>query len=144
MGDLIWRSRGDHIKSLKDWADSIRKARIVKRTGEKKEAAIQLTKALVEAGMSEAVRPVVGRLHQAGSAWYSIGMKTFGNLTLSAADDEDVTVEKSCEICDHPYAVKIKAWKIRSCDCVAAPCPKCSVFQIVDLDRLRKERFGAC
>jgi hypothetical protein len=135
------------MRSLKELADSLMKARVVKDTREKKEAAVQLTRTLVKAGRNEALQPVVDRIHKAGSAcsaWYSIGMKSFRGLTLSAADDEDVTVEKSCDVCDHLYAIKIKAWKIRSCDCAAAPCPKCSAFQIVDLDVLRKDRFGAC
>jgi hypothetical protein len=97
------------------------------------------------------IRPVVKKIHKAGmgihnagSVWYSVGAKTFRDLTLTAADDEDVTVEKSCDICSCLYAITIKAWKIRSCNCAAAPCPKCSAFQIIDLDRLRKERYGAC
>jgi hypothetical protein len=103
-----------------------------------------MTRAIVDAGRREALKPVVDRFQRTGSVWYSIGMKSFRNLTLSAADNDDVTVEKSCEVCDHLYAIKVKAWKIRSCDMAAAPCPKCSTFQIVDLDVLRKERYGAC
>jgi hypothetical protein len=129
------------MRSLKEWAESIKMARIVKETRETKEAAVRLTKALASA---ETVQPVVRRIQETGSAWYSIGMKSFRNLTLSAADNEEVEVRRSCDICDHLYSVKIKAWKIRSCDVAAAPCPKCLTFQIVDLDVLRKERFGAC
>lgn len=130
------------MRSLKEWAESIKTARIVKETKEKKDAAVQFTKTLVQA--EGPVQPVVRRIRETGSAWYSIGMKSFRNLTLSADDNDDVEVRKSCEVCDHLYAIKIKAWKIRSCDVAAAPCPKCSTFQIVDLDVLRKERFGAC
>jgi hypothetical protein len=128
--------------SLKEWAESIKTARIVKETREKKDAAVQFTKSLVHA--DGPVHPVVRRIQEAGSAWYSIGMKSFKGLTLSAADDDIVEVRKNCDVCDHPYAVKIKAWKIRSCDVAAAPCPRCSAYQILDLDAVRKENFGAC
>jgi len=137
------------MRSLREWAESIRKARTIADAREI--PAVKAAEALVIVGKTEAIRPVVKRIHKAGvgihnagSVWYSIGAKTFRDLTLTAADDEDVTVEKSCDICFYPYAIKIKAWKIRSCNCAAAPCPKCSAFQIIDLDRLRKERYGAC
>jgi hypothetical protein len=132
------------MRSLKDWADSIIQARAIKETRENKESIVRTSGALAESGGKKAIWPMAGRLREAGSAWYSIGMKSFKGLRLSAADEEDVSIEKSCEVCDHPYVIRIKAWKIRSCDCAAAPCPKCLAFQIVDLDAIRKSKFGAC
>lgn len=140
------------MKSLKEWADTIMKARTMADAREKKVAAVKMAEvtavkvaeALVKAGSPETIRPVIERVTQATNAWYAIGTKKFSNLKLAAADNDDIPVEKSCEVCEHPYIVKIKAWKIRSCDCAAAPCPRCSTFQIIDLDRLRKERYGAC
>ncbi len=135
--------RGEDMKSLKEWADVIMKAR-TSGAREKKATVIKVAETLVQAGKKEAIRPVLERAYSAGSAWYTIGVKTFNDLRVSAADYDDVTVERICEFCDHLYPVKIKIWKIRSCDCAAAPCPKCAAFQVVDLDLVRKDRFGAC
>lgn len=81
--------------------------------------------------------PVVG----SKCLWYNIETSRY-DVKLTVNDDDLITINRQCEVCNHPYPVKIKAWKIRSCNYAAAPCPKCNVFQTVDLAALRKEDIG--
>ncbi len=70
--------------------------------------------------------------------WYRVE-KARHEIDLGVPDDTLVPVQYRCMICDHPYVVPIKAWKIRSCLYIAAPCKKCNTFQTIDMAELRSE-----
>lgn len=63
------------------------KARSVAEARKKKEAAVKVAGVVVNASRKEAVQPMVDRINKAGRAWYSISIKTFRSLNLTAADD---------------------------------------------------------
>lgn len=62
-------------------------------------------------------------------------------VLLAADDDELIAVDHRCMMCNFPYRVNVKAWKIRSCNYIAAPCPKCHTFQTLDMAEVRKMNF---
>lgn len=70
--------------------------------------------------------------------WYRVE-KASHDINLGLPDDALVPVQYRCMICDHPYVVPIKAWKVRSCLYIAAPCKKCNTFQTIDMAELRSE-----
>lgn len=74
-------------------------------------------------------------------AWYIVEQITKRNVLPNASPDAIVTVHNTCQICDHVYPVGIKVWKLRSCNYVGAPCPRCKVFQTIDLNGLQGSHF---
>lgn len=83
-------------------------------------------------GLDMPERPAVPRCQ-----WYRVD-RADHKIDLTVPDDVIVPVQYRCMICDHPYIVPIKAWKIRSCHYIAAPCKKCNTFQTVDMAELRE------
>ncbi len=70
--------------------------------------------------------------------WYRVEKASY-DINLGVHDDALVPVQYRCMICGHSYTVPVKAWKIRSCLYVAAPCKKCNTFQTIDMAELRTE-----
>ncbi len=74
-------------------------------------------------------------------AWYIVEQITKRNVLPNASPDAIATIYHTCQICDHIYPVGIKVWKIRSCNYVGAPCPRCKNFQTIDMNELLGNPF---